>query len=189
MNVTGIILSGGKSSRMGQDKGLMELKGKPMIQYVIDQLSPVCRQILIGANHGEYKKFGYPVVQDIIKDIGPAGGIISCLRHSLHHKNMVLACDLPFISSEFLIRLLELSSNYDITVPDTGHSIQPLCGIYDICIQEKLKILVGQGEYSMRRLLRHFSINVVRQEQVPDIDFNQVLLNINTRNDLGQYQD
>ena len=77
MDITGIILSGGKSLRMGQDKGLMSLDGKFMIEHVIDHIKPLCKQILISANQEEYHKFGYPVVRDEIKDIGPAGGIVS----------------------------------------------------------------------------------------------------------------
>ena len=62
---------------MGQEKGLIEIAGKPMIQHVIDHIDPVCNQILISANKAEYNRFGYPVIMDEIKDIGPAGGIIS----------------------------------------------------------------------------------------------------------------
>ena len=87
MSLTAIILSGGKSTRMGQDKGLMEIKGKPMIQYVIDNITPVCSQIIISANQDEYKKFGYPVINDNIMDTGPAGGIGSSLPLSSNDKN------------------------------------------------------------------------------------------------------
>jgi molybdopterin-guanine dinucleotide biosynthesis protein A len=67
---------------MGQDKGLMEINGKPMIQYVIDNITPVCSQIIISANQDTYKKFGYPVIKDDIADTGPAGGIVSSFPHS-----------------------------------------------------------------------------------------------------------
>ena len=90
MGVSGIILSGGKSTRMGMDKGLIELKGKPMIQHVIDHIDPICNEILISANDKVYENFSYPVYNDEIHEIGPAGGIISCLKHSSYNKNIII---------------------------------------------------------------------------------------------------
>ncbi len=82
MQATGIILAGGKSSRMGEDKGLVLLNGKPMIQYVIEALKGVVSDIIIISNNASYNKFGIPVYPDIIKDKGPVGGIFTGLHHS-----------------------------------------------------------------------------------------------------------
>jgi molybdopterin-guanine dinucleotide biosynthesis protein A len=75
MELSGIILAGGKSSRMGQDKGLMLFRGKQMVQYSIELLNLFTSQILISSNNQEYNQFGFPVVSDIYKECGPIGGL------------------------------------------------------------------------------------------------------------------
>jgi molybdopterin-guanine dinucleotide biosynthesis protein A len=184
MRNTGIILAGGKSKRMGQDKAFMDVNGKAMIQHVIDNIKPLCNQILISANQEEYKKFNYPVIKDIIKDAGPAGGIISCLQHSLNRKNIIIPCDMPYASMEFLERLLRLSTGFEITVPKAGKMIQPLCGIYLKDVYYKFKTLVEEGEHTLQHLLKHFKIKIIAQEHLPDIDLKKSLRNVNNLSDL-----
>lgn len=75
MQVGAIILAGGKSSRMGVDKGLMLLNEKPMVQHVIDAVKLVADEIIIVANNKEYKQFGYTVISDEIENAGPLAGI------------------------------------------------------------------------------------------------------------------
>ena len=187
MKITGIILSGGKSIRMGQDKGLLEINGKPMIQHVIDHVKPICNQILISANTEDYKRFGYPVIPDVVKDTGPAGGLISCLPQSESRKNIIISCDLPFASTEFIVRLLELSGGYDITIPMTGRFLQSTCGIYDREIRDTLRSLIDEGHYSLRYLVRQFKLNILESEHFPDIDLSLMLRNINNREDIERY--
>ena len=74
-NITGIVLSGGKSSRMGKEKGLCLLHDKPLVKYSIDVLKKVCHPIILGANREEYIKFGLPVVKDEINNIGPISNL------------------------------------------------------------------------------------------------------------------
>ncbi len=78
-NYTGIILAGGKSSRMGTEKGLVEINHKKMIEYSIDQLKKVTENIIIISNTNKYNYLKYPVYEDLIKDIGPIGGIYTGL--------------------------------------------------------------------------------------------------------------
>jgi molybdopterin-guanine dinucleotide biosynthesis protein A len=185
MNITGIILSGGKSLRMGMDKGFLEIDGKPMIQYVIDHINPVCDQVLISANLEAYSGFGYQVVPDVIKDIGPAGGIISCLPHTDHKKCLIISCDLPYVSTAFIESLVPLSDGYEITIPQVGPIMQPLCGIYSNEIYHRLKKLVDQGQYSMQKLVRLFTLNIVDQSDLRIYNFHEELRNINRRSDLA----
>ena len=106
MQATGIILAGGKSSRMGEDKGLVLLNGKPMIQYVIEALKEVVSDIIIISNNASYNKFRIPVYADLIKDKGPVGGIYTGLYHSTTELNFCISCDVPMISSDFILWLL-----------------------------------------------------------------------------------
>ena len=80
--ITGVILAGGKSSRMGFDKGLAILNGKPMIQYVIDVFEKLGLDIIIISNSPGYETFGYPIYNDLIPEKGPVGGIYTCLLYT-----------------------------------------------------------------------------------------------------------
>jgi molybdopterin-guanine dinucleotide biosynthesis protein A len=184
MATTGIILAGGKSLRMGRDKGLTEFKDRPMIQHVIDHIEPICDQILISANRDEYNKFGYQVVRDEIKDIGPAGGIISCLPHAKHTKCIIISCDLPYASKIFIEQLLSVSEKYEITIPRMDNYLQPLCAIYSKDILPRFKSLVDQGQYSMQKLVNRFTLNIVDQYDLSKVDFQVELRNINSLADL-----
>jgi molybdopterin-guanine dinucleotide biosynthesis protein A len=183
MSLTAIILSGGKSTRMGQDKGLMEINGKPMIQYVIDNITPVCSQIIISANQDTYKKFGYPVIKDDIADTGPAGGIVSSFPHSSNDKNLIISCDLPFVTPVFINILLNLSNKYEITIPELNGYIQPLCGIYLKDIYNRFKNIVEHGQSSMKNIIKEFNYRVVKEAEMNAIDLNHTLRNINSIKD------
>ena len=80
--ITGIILAGGKSSRMGTDKGLMRLNGKPMIQHILDPMAKICQRILIITGNPMYGMFGFELVNDEAPDYGPVMGILSGLKQS-----------------------------------------------------------------------------------------------------------
>ncbi len=185
MGVSGIILSGGKSTRMGKDKGLIKLNGKPMIQHVIDHIDPICDQILISANDKTYEDFGYPVYYDEINDIGPAGGIISSLKHSSNKKNIVISCDLPFASTKFIRTLLELSGDYAITLPMSRQHYQPLCAVYSKEVYPVFMEYISKGIYSLKSIIKEFRIRIIKQEDIEGFDLSRELRNINYPDDLS----
>ncbi len=90
MKVTAIILAGGKSSRMGADKGMQKLFGKPLVSYAIGELYGLCDDIIIRSSSAEYAGFGYKLVADEFPGIGPMGGVYSALRQSETNDNLVL---------------------------------------------------------------------------------------------------
>ena len=116
MSGAAIILAGGNSSRMGSDKGLVLLNGKPMIQYCIDTLESLNLPIIIVSNNKEYEKFGFPVYADVIPEKGPLGGIYTGLYYSKKDKNIVISCDTPFVSPRLLRLMIDKSSNELVTI-------------------------------------------------------------------------
>ena len=100
MKFTGIILAGGKSERMGTDKGMVKFRNKFLVEYPLEALKPSCPTILISSNNDDYRIFGYPIIQDLVSDTGPMGGIYSCLLNSESHYNLVE----EFIYNESLVR-------------------------------------------------------------------------------------
>lgn len=169
---------------MGQDKGLILLDGKPMIQHVIDNINPICDQVLISANDIKYEEFGHPVYEDIVPGIGPAGGIISCLDHSKSKKNIIISCDLPYASTNFIRKLIDLSGDSEITLPKTGPYFQPLCAVYSKDVYRTFRDCIKQGMYSLKSIIMEFQIQIIEQDDIPEFELAKELKNINTPEDL-----
>jgi molybdenum cofactor guanylyltransferase len=81
MQITGIILAGGQSSRMGTDKAMLQIDGKTLMERAIEICKPICHEILISSNNPKHENFGFTVIPDEIKNCGPMGGIYSCLKN------------------------------------------------------------------------------------------------------------
>ncbi len=182
MHVTGIILAGGKSSRMGTDKGLTLLNGKPMIEHIIQALKPCVDEILIVANNQEYTRYGYPVVEDVIKDCGPMGGIYTGLLTSTTLKNLVVSCDIPFITTEMLTTIITKSGTEEITVPKYHDKIEPLCAIYSKDCAERLLQLLQNKKWKMQDALKNFETNEIQLFDAIGRNF----ININTPQELNE---
>ena len=187
MEVTGIILAGGKSSRMGTDKGLQELGGKPLIEYAIDVLSGLCSNLIISSSSEVYHTFGYQVVADEFPGIGPMGGIYSALRQSKTERNLVLSCDLPFVSKELLTYILDNSKGYQIVVPYEGNRhYEPLCGFYHISVLEQISNFIHKGNYKLPDLFEEISINKLVFGKELGFNHNHLFLNVNSASDLTE---
>ncbi|MBT5404168.1 MAG: molybdenum cofactor guanylyltransferase [Crocinitomicaceae bacterium] len=130
MATTGIILAGGKSTRMGEDKGLVFLDGSPMITHVIEHLKEVVDEIIVIANNAEYQQFGFPVYSDLVMGKGPVGGIYTGLFYSKTEVNLCISCDAPFVSAPFLKWLLSRANSSNITLPRFNENVYQLIGVY-----------------------------------------------------------
>ncbi len=182
--ITGIVLAGGKSSRMGSDKSLMILNGKTLIEYSIDALKPLCEIVMISSNNFIYDYTGCEVWPDELPDGSPMIGIYSCLKRSQTEFNIILSCDMPLINTSLLEYLLENASDSDITVPIHGNNlIEPLCGIYKQTCLPVLKSYIDKGNYRLNESIRSTSHRLVTiDHQTPGFSEN-LFSNINTQDD------
>jgi molybdopterin-guanine dinucleotide biosynthesis protein A len=130
--VTGVILSGGVARRMGCiDKGLVNINGKPMIEYMINKLEPQVSAIMINANRNEiaYQRYGFPVVADDYTGFnGPLAGMASCLRRVETEYMVTVPCDCPLIPVDLVARLYRdlVAKQADISVVNDGNRIHPV---------------------------------------------------------------
>lgn len=185
MKVTGIILAGGKSSRMGSDKGMQKLFGKPLVSYAIEGLCGLCDDIIISSSSAEYAGFGYKVVADEFPGIGPMGGIYSALRQSETNSNLVLSCDMPFVSKELLLFILQNSSGYKVAVPWQGNRhYEPLCGFYNLTVLDQMRAYIQKGNYKLPDLFEEISINRLIINSELDFYQDNLFLNVNSKHDL-----
>ncbi len=185
MEVTGIILAGGKSTRMGTEKGLQLLCGKPLINYAIELLSGICSNIIISSSSESYQSFGFRVVPDEFPGIGPMGGIYSALRKSDTEMNLVLSCDLPFVSNGLIKFILENAAGYQVAVPWEGNRhYEPLCGYYAASVLAKMSTFIQTGNYKLPDLFGEISINKLVIDKILDFYTDRLFYNVNSKQDL-----
>lgn len=127
---TGIILAGGKSSRMGQEKAQLKLGNKSFIEIILQTITPLCSEILISTNNPALHLRGTKSIADEIQNIGPLGGIYTCLNLSKSFKNIIVTVDTPLISTDLLKYLLNQSENHEVTYCEHNNKEHPLIGIY-----------------------------------------------------------
>ncbi len=195
--VSGIILSGGKSSRMGKDKALMKVGAKTIIEIMIDKLKPFCNELIISADDTKkYSLFGYKVVPDKFKNCGPLAGIYSSLLESNREKSFIISCDLPLVSSEAIERLIKIETEKEIILPITDGTYHQLCGVYSNSVLAKAEsILSAEGESGRKgeEGVRKRNTSVRRLLEISQVEFVDLttmisrneFLNMNTKEDFA----
>lgn len=181
--ITAIVLAGGKSERMGTDKGLLDLNGKTFIEHVCDALQPIVgSNILIISSNKAYDKLGFTRVEDIIENKGPVGGLYTALTESKTKINLVLSVDVPMVSKELLEWLItNHDETYMVTQTKSGNKTSPLIGIYD----RSMRVVFGE-HMAAKQLKLQEVINDVKHQtiEIPE-KWNDQVQNINT---LQEYQ-
>lgn len=181
--VTGAILAGGKASRMGgQDKGLIELQGRPMIAHVIQALVPQVDQLLINANRNlvQYHRFGYPVISDQIPDHpGPLAGMSAALQAIDTEFLLTVPCDGPWLPEDLRQRLQAAIRKAEIACVHDGERLHPVYALLRRDLQPALAEYLTMGGRGVQRWFNERKLAVV--------DFSdraQYFVNINTAEEL-----
>ncbi|MEX2116891.1 MAG: molybdenum cofactor guanylyltransferase [Bacteroidota bacterium] len=182
----GIILTGGKSRRMGRDKAFLNVEGIPLIRRVTDAMKEVCDEVfLVGGVEEKFASLEFPWFPDLVPDQGPLGGIYTALTH-LKADVVVAACDLPYVSPSLICFL---SSHHDpascsITVVRSKTTIQPLLGVYGVRCLYELALFLNTGRRRVKDFLDEVPTAFLSLESAPVPFPEQSLLNLNTPQDI-----
>lgn len=182
-NITGIILAGGKSSRMGHDKGLVMYKNQPFIQHIINALTNLVDEIIIVSDNSEYDIFKVKRVPDIIKNAGPLAGLYSGLQSSKTEHNLVLSCDVPLVSKQLLQTLIKYNTDeIDVLQFQSNNKTTPLIALYKKrCSDSCLKTLES-GEKRLRYFIKQLHSKTITVDNI----LKNHIANINTKDELKQ---
>jgi molybdenum cofactor guanylyltransferase len=169
--ITGLILAGGQSSRMGCDKALIEMERKSLLQIQIERLEASgCIEVLISAPKDRgYEKFGGRVVEDSVPNIGPMGGLYSGLSAAPGDRCLAIAVDLPNLTIPFLKWVIQQAEGYSGFCPQSERGFEPLCAVYDkrLCLPI-IKRRIEAKRFSLQELiaelLTHQSFRLVPSE-------------------------
>ena len=137
----GIILAGGKSTRMQANKSFEKIKGRTLIEIIVNILKPIFNdKIIIITNETElYGHLNVRLHRDLLQGKGPLGGIYTGLMVSPSFYNFFLPCDMPFVNGEAIEYMIEEKEGYDVIVPVIRGYIEPLYGIYSKSALNQLK--------------------------------------------------
>jgi molybdopterin-guanine dinucleotide biosynthesis protein A len=181
-NAAAIILSGGGSTRMGEDKAVMPVDGQPMLSTVVGQLRPNFRNVLISGSPEKYEFSGCTVIEDLEPDRGPLMGLLSTLKESELDVNFVTTCDVPKINMPFVRDMLDALEGFDAVVPVVPEDRkQPLFAVYRKTVVPAIEQLLADGVNAVHALLDQLNVNYVEL----DADWYH---NLNTHDDVEQYR-
>ena len=185
--LTGIILAGGESSRMGSDKGWMTFRGKPLVWHALDLLVPICDDILVSANDARYETLGFPVVKDEVTGAGPLGGLCASLKRSSSHGNLVVPCDTPFLTRELIDYLLSTVRGQQAVIPvHPDGRAEPLCGYYSKEILPLMEKNLQAGKYKLIDILREADAFFLKLDETLPFYHPRLFTNLNTPGDLAR---
>ena len=158
MTLTGIVLAGGRSTRMGQDKASLPFGDDTLLTRAIRLVGSVADEVIVVVQSEQGSSnlaLGLPVrvVFDPIENLGPLAGIAAGLAASNSDLNLIVACDMPLIKPAVLRRLVELCGDADICVPVVGAQASPLCAVYRSSVASAAQALLATGERRAMRLL------------------------------------
>ena len=190
-DMTGIILAGGRNSRMGINKAFLEIDGTRVIDNILAVYQKIFSEIIIVTNDPlSYTEFFETlIVTDIYKEKGALGGIYTGLFYATYDYSFVAACDMPFLNEDFIIYLTEQTDKFDIVVPELPEGFQTLHAIYSRnCLSHIKKLLIADklkiaGFYKEVRLL-----SIPEEKIKPFNKDGRLFFNVNTPEDLKVHQ-
>ncbi|MBS1488770.1 MAG: molybdenum cofactor guanylyltransferase [Bacteroidetes bacterium] len=181
------ITAGGKSSRMGRDKGMMMILGKPMLYYLTDMLAEDNYPFTVIANSDEYKNSNFKVVPDIICEKGPMGALHTAFHYTKKDFVLLLGCDSPFFPAKAVNRLLANAKRKSVAVAQVGATIQPLHAVYPVSIQDKVADHIAENKLKMQKLILQSTHHFVNMDDLVQ-EFPASLTNINEPKDIAEIE-
>lgn len=189
MGVTGIILAGGKNVRLGRNKAIEKVGGINLIERVVGRLEPITSQLIIVVareNHRLPKIPQAKFVIDIFPDSGPLGGIYTGLKASMNDTNIVVACDMPFLSTALLGYMSSIINGYDAIVPRSVSGMyEPLHSVYSSTCLPFIKKHLDDKQLAIVPFLSEIKVYYVGEKEYRFYDPSQMsFFNINQQIDL-----
>lgn len=175
MKVSGIVIAGGKSLRMGRDKSSLVYRNQSFLERAVDLLQHFTGDIIVSLNNQITGK-PYKIISDTVQNTGPIGGLYTCLPHIKNDRALVIPVDMPLLNVDVLQYLLQQADlNKKISVFKAGGRLQMLTGLYHKEIVPLLQKQIEAGDYKLRNLLKSIPHQIIDAGE-----FNNLFININT---------
>jgi molybdopterin-guanine dinucleotide biosynthesis protein A len=184
--MTGIILSGGKSSRMGANKAFLHVGGERLIDRTVRIFKEIFPEVILVTNSPlDYLDQDCTIATDIIKGKGPLGGIYTGLFHASHERIFMAACDMPFLNRAFIKYMMDHCADFDIVVPELPDGLQPLHAIYSRRCLPAIKRLIDKDQLKITGFYKGLKKLTIPEDVTKRFDpRGMMFINVNTEEDL-----
>jgi molybdenum cofactor guanylyltransferase len=184
--VTGIILAGGKNTRMGSNKAFLRVNGEMLIDRTVRIYRAIFPEIVLVTNEPRlYLDQRIMIVTDLERDKGPLMGIYTGLFYASHEHVFIAACDMPFLSHDFITYMLESRRDQDIVVPETGGGLEPLHAVYSRRCMGPIRRLLDADLLKVTGFYKGLNKTIIGQDIQRKYDpLGQMFFNINRPDDL-----
>ena len=187
ISITGIILAGGKNTRIGANKAFLDIDGIRLIEKALNIYRRLFSEIIIVTNDPlSYLEFtDAMLVTDIYKGKGPLGGIYTGLFYSKNNHAFISACDMPYLNKDFLVYLIGQRGKHDVIVPELPEGFQPLHAIYSRDCLSPIKRLLLMDQLKITGFYRDMRVLTIGEAQISPFNKDGRLFhNLNTPEDI-----
>jgi molybdopterin-guanine dinucleotide biosynthesis protein A len=190
----GFLQAGGGSTRFGRDKALVELAGKSMLQRMGEHLASVCEKVSVVAPAGRYGNAPWPVIADRWPGEGPLGGILTALSTleecgSGENWGLIVSCDMPFLTHDFLVSLCERTSETiaQVVVPQSANGLEPLCACWRVGARAGIQAAFDSGIRKVTEAMKRLPMEVLDEAAWKRFDTKgRLFWNMNTPEDFAE---
>ncbi|UCG99916.1 MAG: molybdenum cofactor guanylyltransferase [Deltaproteobacteria bacterium] len=188
--ITGVILAGGSSKRYGQNKAFLEICGIRLIDRVTEEMKDIFKRLILVTNEKrDYEHLGIPIVEDLVKGLGPIGGIYTGLMSISDQAGFFVACDMPFISKQLIRYMVDIKDNHAAVVPLVANEIEPLHAIYAKSCLGPIRNLIDSRRYQIRLFYDQISVRYIKEDEIRKFcSPSRAFLNINTSDEFAKIQ-
>jgi molybdopterin-guanine dinucleotide biosynthesis protein A len=166
---TALILAGGDSRRMGQDKAALVLEGKTLLAHVTDTMRQVFPKVIVSVRQLR-TNVDVPQVRDEVEASGPLAGLIAGLAQTDTPWVFAVACDMPFVTARVVEKLAELRSGHQAVVPIVDGHPQPLAAFYASSALDVMRESLASGDKSLRGMLKKLDVRYVNETELRECD-------------------
>ena len=190
MDISGIILAGGKSLRLGHDKVLEKIGDKSLLERVVFHIDSFSKNIIIVTAHERTfapvaKHPKIKMVSDIFPGQGSLGGIYTGLVASSSFYNLIVAADMPFLNEPLLRYMIEAADGFDFVLPRVKKWFEPLHAVYSKNCVPAIKTVLDQGKNMIIEIFDYVKVKYIEEEEIDRFDPEHLsFYNINTKEDL-----
>ncbi len=181
IKASGVILAGGRSTRMKFNKAFARIEGRPVINIIIDKFSQVFDETIIISNEPQlYESFGLKVYTDVYPGLGPISGIHAGLYWARYDKAFVSGCDMPFMNMDLVKDMISKLDNYDSVVPQIDSHLQPLSAVYSRKCMPVLTDCLENNKLKLVRIFEEFDALVLPRSELEKYGIvEEIFLNVN----------
>jgi molybdopterin-guanine dinucleotide biosynthesis protein A len=183
-----VVLAGGRSSRLGQDKAFLRINGQFLIERILEKLAQLSDEVIVVANDIEkYEQFEAVVVGDVFPGKGALGGIYSGLRAATKDRSLVVACDMPFLNLSLLQYMQGLAPRYDVVIPRLGRLTEAVHAVYSRNCLPFIEKQLQAGDLRIVSFFPQVRVRYVDDDEMDIFDPKHLsFFNINSQADLDK---